>query len=118
VLSLIAAVGPAWASAYLCPMARVEAAVPVCCAHRTSVDKAQTALLAEACHCPKLSWQAGAVDYRSADLVSLQAQVVATAPLVAIPVVATSVERNTYTFTRPPARSGPALWVRNQAILC
>ena len=115
-LALVAAVGPAWASAYLCPMARAEAATSACCAHHPSVDRTQ-ASFAEACHCPKLSWQADAIDYRSAQ-VSVEAPAVATVPVVLISVFATPVERTTYSFARPPARSGPALWVRNQAILC
>ncbi|HXP90248.1 MAG TPA: hypothetical protein VN931_04885 [Fibrobacteria bacterium] len=117
VLALVAALGPSWAANYICPMARAESHLPACCSHRLFANASSPESFQVACHCPIPTWQAGAVEANRSLVPSApHAQIVADLPrsMVSIAAPAATVA---FEQVRPPPRSGPALWVRNQSIL-
>jgi len=117
VLAFVAAVGPAWASTYLCPMARAEAPSihSSCCAHKEAGTGTFTVALRDACHCPIPAWQASAAVQEKSIPVPVVACGVPEAGNVPSPVAV-----STPNSMRPVAvvPTGPPLWVRHQSILC
>jgi len=113
-LACVAAVGPSWASTYLCPMARAEAPKASCCAHKSKTGTF-TVSLREACHCPVPAWQVGAADQERTSPQVETSVLNAPQPLVC-GVTAFIVPRILPILAAVP--TGPPLWVRNQSILC
>lgn len=115
VLACVAAVGPSWASTYLCPMARAEAPKASCCAHKVPKSGTFSVSLREACHCPIPAWQAGAADQERI-APQIEASLLA-APVPGLLTVGTFAAPRTLPISAA-VPTGPPLWVRNQAILC
>lgn len=115
VLACVAAVGPSWASTYLCPMARLEAPKASCCAHRAPKAGTFAVSLREACHCPVPAWQAGASDQ---ERTSPQIEASGLSAPVALVLTVTAFPAPRVLPILAAVPTGPPLWVRNQSILC